>query len=290
MAFMEKLISHYNVLLKQYNDLIVNAFDDKDFFEYTENLFTAHSCGIEGNSFSVNDTRELNEKGLNAILHNKSLLEAFEILDHFKAYEFAFSNISQPLTESFIKELHSVLTFNTLKFTKNSEPGEYTTTDMAAGDTLFGDHKQNIALIPKLLEQTQLTMDKGELHPMLISAKFHYHFIYLHPFRDGNGRLGRLLSNFILAKKQHPLVIIRSEEKEKYIEALKASKRHRDTAPIETFFFETAIYRMTHEIAQKKNLTQNFFLKLKPTQENEEKKTKSEINKRQEIKNNGRIK
>ncbi|GEN74062.1 Fic family protein [Chryseobacterium lathyri] len=262
---MEKLISRYNLLLEQYNDIIINAFDDKDFFDYTEILFTAHSCGIEGNSFSVNDTRELNEKGLNAILHNKSLLETFEILDHFKAYEFAFSNTHQPLTEYFIKELHSVLTSNTLKFTKNSEPGEYTTTDMAAGDTLFGDHKQNIALIPKLLEQTQLTMDRGELHPMLISAKFHYHFIYLHPFRDGNGRLGRLLSNYILAQKKHPLVIVRSEEKEKYIEALKASKRHRDTSPIETFFFETAIERMTHEISQKKNLTQNFFLKLKPS-------------------------
>lgn len=224
-------------------------------------MFTAHSCGIEGNSFSVNDTRELNEKGLNAILQNKSLLEAFEILDHFKACEFAFSNIERPLTEDFIKELHSVLTSNTLKFTKNSEPGEYTKTDMAAGDTLFGDHKQNIALIPKLLEQTQLTMDKGELHPMLVSAKFHYHFIYLHPFRDGNGRLGRLFSNYILVQKKHPLVIIRSEEKEKekYIEALKAFKRHRNTLLIETFFLETAIDRMMYEIAQKKNLTENFF-------------------------------
>ncbi|NML72021.1 Fic family protein [Chryseobacterium sp. RP-3-3] len=285
---MEKLISRYNVLLEQYNDIIINAFDDKDFFEYTENLFTAHSCGIEGNSFSVNDTRELNEKGLNAILHNKSLLEAFEILDHFKAYEFAFSNIHQPLTENFIKELHSVLTSSTLKFTKNSEPGEYTTTDMAAGDTLFGDHKQNIELIPKLLEQTQLTMDRGELHPMLISAKFHYHFIYLHPFRDGNGRLGRLLSNYILAQKKHPLVIIRSEEKEKYIEALKASKRHRDTSPMETFFFETAIERMTHEIAQKKNLTQNFFLKLKPSQQAEGNKTGEKEDNEREIRNRGR--
>lgn len=285
---MEELISRYNVLLEQYNDIIIKAFDDKDFFEYTENLVTAHSCGIEGNSFSVNDTRELNEKGLNAILHNKSLLEAFEILDHFKAYEFAFSNIQRPLTENFIKELHSILTSNTLKFTKNSEPGEYTTTDMAAGDTLFGDHKQNIALIPKLLEQTQLTMDKGELHPILLSAKFHYHFIYLHPFRDGNGRLGRLLSNYILAQKGHPPVIIRSEEKEKYIEALKASKRHRDLSPIETFFFETAINRMTHEIAQKKNLTQNFFLKLKPSQQVEGSKTVEKEDNEPEIRNRGR--
>ena len=285
---MEKLISRYNVLLEQYNDIIINAFDDKDFFEYTENLFTAHSCAIEGNSFSVNDTRELNEKGLNAILHNKSLLEAFEILDHFKAYEFAFNNIERPLTENFIKELHSVLTSNTLKFTKNSEPGEYTKTDMAAGDTLFGDHKQNIALIPKLLEQTQLTLDKGELHPMLISSRFHYHFIYLHPFRDGNGRLGRLLSNYILVQKKHPLVIIRSEEKEKYIEALKASKKHRNTSPIETFFFETAIERMTYEIAQKKNLTQNFFLKLKPSQQVGESKTLEKEDNEPEIRNRGR--
>ena len=59
--------------------------------------------------------------------------------------------------------------------------------DMAAGG------------VAKLLEQTQKIMDEGKMHQMIISAKFHHFFIYLHPFADGNGRLGRLLSkNFYM--------------------------------------------------------------------------------------------
>ena len=61
---MEDLIQEYESLKSDYNRIIVNAFNSDDFADYTENLFTAHSCAIEGNSFSVNETKELKEKGL----------------------------------------------------------------------------------------------------------------------------------------------------------------------------------------------------------------------------------
>ncbi|MGC4130499.1 MAG: Fic family protein [Bergeyella sp.] len=260
---MDDLIKQYEELRGDYNKIIVDAFAPEDFSDYIEDLFTAHSCAIEGNSFSVNETRELREKGLDLKIYNKSLFEAFEILDHFKAYEKAMSNLNQPLTEDFLKELHFILTEHTIGYRTKGKPGEYTETDMGAGDTLFGDHERNIKLVPNLLEQTQKVLDKKAEHPMVVSAKFHKFFIYLHPFRDGNGRLGRLLSNFILAKENHPLLIIPKDKKENYIEALKASDKHRDLTPIVSFFFNTAIERMKSEIAQKKNLTENFFLKLK---------------------------
>lgn len=56
--------------------------------EYNEILFSAHSCAIEGTTFSVDDIRTLKEKGLGMIPQGKTLFEAFEILDHFNAYEF----------------------------------------------------------------------------------------------------------------------------------------------------------------------------------------------------------
>lgn len=259
---MKDLIGQYETIKEQYNKIIVDAFNAEDFSDYIENLFTAHSCAIEGNSFSVNETRELKEKGLDLRLYDKSLFEAFEILDHFKAYEKAMNNLDKPLTEDFIKELHYTLTENTIGYRQKGKPGEYTKTDMGAGDTYFGDHKINIAQVPKLLEQTQKALDEKKDHPMAISAKFHKFFIYLHPFRDGNGRLGRLLSNFILAKTNQPLLIIDQSQKNQYIEALKATDKHRDFTPIVSFFFNTAISRMETEISQKKNLKENFFLRL----------------------------
>ena len=78
---MEDLIQEYESLKSDYNRIIVNAFNSDDFADYTENLFTAHSCAIEGNSFSVNETKELKEKGLDLKIYNKSLFEAFEILE-----------------------------------------------------------------------------------------------------------------------------------------------------------------------------------------------------------------
>ncbi len=256
----EKYIKEYEAICSEYQKNVIETFK-KDFDLYIENLFTAHSCAIEGNSFSVNDTHELRERGFNFKLHNKTLCEAFEILDHFKAYEYAMSHLNQPLNEDFIKKLHFILTEHTIAYrTREGRAGEYTTTDMAAGDTMFGDYKKNIQALPRLLEQTQKIIDEKSVHPMVISAQFHKYFIYLHPFSDGNGRLGRLLSNFILAQQRLPLVIILSETKNAYIDALKASHKHRDNTPIISFFFETSINQMKSEMEQKKNYTENFYL------------------------------
>ena len=81
----EKEIQAYEELLKVYRQKVTDRMAIDDLKEYNEILFSAHSCAIEGNSFSVNDTRELKEKGLGVIPQGKTLFEAFEMLDHFRA-------------------------------------------------------------------------------------------------------------------------------------------------------------------------------------------------------------
>ncbi|MDR1679455.1 MAG: Fic family protein [Prevotellaceae bacterium] len=253
------LISTYNNLLEEYNKQVVSKFNEDDFKLYNEILFSAHSCGIEGNSFSVDDTRELKEQQLGNIPVGKTLFEAYEMLDHFRAYEFLFANVDKPLTENLLKETHRILMEHTLGYRiKGAVPGEYTDTDMAAGETVFGDHKVLIAQVPKLFAQTQKMLDDNALHPVILSARFHCFFEYLHPFRDGNGRIGRLFANFILAKQQHPIIIIEREKKAAYLTALKSYKKENTTEFIEEFFLHTAISRMEREIEEKKNLTKNF--------------------------------
>ena len=60
----ERQIEAYEALRKEYMQRVTLRMDSDDLKEYNEVLFSAHSCAIEGNSFSVNDTRELKEKGL----------------------------------------------------------------------------------------------------------------------------------------------------------------------------------------------------------------------------------
>ena len=259
----EDLILQYDSLVAEYKKIISDRFSKADFIEYNEILFSAHSCAIEGNSFSVDETRTLKEKGLGMIPHGKTLFEAFEILDHFQAYEYLLNNLDKPLTEELLKETHRLLTEHTLEYkTRNDEvpskPGEYTTVDMCAGDTIFGEHEKLIKQVPRLLESTQKAIDSGEVHPMVIAAKFHGFYEYLHPFRDGNGRLGRLMSNFILLKMGQPLLIIPSSHREEYIAALKYIKKERTDEFLIDFFFKTSINRLQYEISEKKNLTDNF--------------------------------
>ena len=70
----EKQIEAYEILRKEYMQRVTSRMNRDDLKEYNEVLFSAHSCAIEGNSFSVNDTRELKEKGLGVIPKGKRSL------------------------------------------------------------------------------------------------------------------------------------------------------------------------------------------------------------------------
>lgn len=249
----DKEIAQYDSLLELYRSYISERMQVEDLKQYNEVLFSAHSCAIEGNSFTVNDTRELKEKGLGLIPKGKTLFEAFEILDHFQAYEFLFSRLDLPLTEQLLKDTHRLLTQHTIAYRHpGAVPGEYTDKDMAAGDTVFGQHELLIARVPDLLASTQKQIDVATIHPVIIAAKFHGFYEYLHPFRDGNGRLGRLFSNFILQKMGHPIIIIPQQDKQAYIDALRAIRTEGTDEYLISYFFKTAIARMQDEIAQKK--------------------------------------
>jgi fido (protein-threonine AMPylation protein) len=150
-----------------------------------------------------------------------------------------------------LKEVNRLVTEHTISYrASDAIAGEYTTEDMAAGDTVFGDHEALIARVPHLMASTQRALDDGQ-HPMIVAAKWHGYYEYLHPFRDGNGRTGRLLSNFILHPAGHPLLIIKLEDRSAYIAALKQIRLEGTDEHLIAFFLKTAIGRMKDELAQK---------------------------------------
>lgn len=258
MAFEEE-IKLYESLRCKYQALIINKMDREEYTKYNEVLFSTHSCAIEGNSFSVDDTRELKKKGLGMIPAGKTLFEAFEMLDHFEAFEYVMQNAQHPLDEALLKEINKRVTLHTISYrSPEAIPGEYTTTDMAAGDTVFGDHEQLIAKVPKLLESTEKAIASAAVHPMILAARFHGFYEYLHPFRDGNGRTGRLVSNYILLRSGHPLLIIPSEARQEYISALRMIRTEATDEHLVRFFFKMAMRRMEDELKQKAVNTKRF--------------------------------
>ena len=254
-AMYEKEIEEYESIRLEYQQKVADKMGKKQWMEYNEILFSAHSCAIEGNSFTVDDTRILREQGMAMIPVGRSLLECTEMADHFRAFDFMVGHLDNAFDESFLKETNRLVIEHTLAYrAPGSIAGEYTTEDMAAGDTVFGDHEELIARVPKLMESTQRAIDDGQ-HPMIVAAKWHGYYEYLHPFRDGNGRTGRLLSNFILLRAGHPLLIIRLEDRSEYISALKQIRAEGTDEHLVDFFFKVAINRMKSELAQKRKNT-----------------------------------
>ena len=248
----EKEIEEYERVRADYQENIADRMSREQWMEYNEILFSAHSCAIEGNSFTVDDTRILREQGMAMIPVGRSLLECTEMADHFRAFDYMAGQLDHPFDEALLKEVNRLVTEHTLAYrAPGSIAGEYTTEDMAAGDTVFGDHEKLIARVPSLMTSTEKAISNGQ-HPLIVAAKWHGYYEYLHPFRDGNGRTGRLLSNFILLRAGHPLLIIELQDRSEYISALKQIRTEGSDEYLIEFFFKTAIGRMKDELSQKR--------------------------------------
>lgn len=244
-------IQEYERLRAQYQQTVVEKMAAVDYMEYNEILFSANSCAIEGNSFTVDDTRILREKGLAMVPSGRSLMECVEMADHFRAFDYMIRHLDAAFDETLLKEINRLVIEHTISYkAKGAVAGEYTTEDMAAGDAIFGDHEKLVAQVPRLMDSTAQAMNSGQ-HPMVVAAKFHGYFEYLHPFRDGNGRTGRLLSNFILLKNNHPLLIIDVKDRESYITALKMISKEGTDEHLVHFFFKAAIERLRTGMEQK---------------------------------------
>ena len=251
-AMFEKEIEEYEALRQDYQQQIADKMGRQQWMEYNEILFSAHSCAIEGNSFTVDDTRMLHEQGMAMIPVGRSLLECMEMADHFRAFDYMVNHLEDSFDEALLKAVNRLVTEHTLGYrVPGAVAGEYTTEDMAAGDTVFGDHEALIARVPQLMASTQRAIEGGQ-HPMVVAAKWHGYYEYLHPFRDGNGRTGRLLSNSILLRAGHPLLIIELKDRATYIAALKQIREEGTDEHLVAFFFKTAINRMKGELAQKR--------------------------------------
>lgn len=251
----EQEIKHYEQVRCEYEERIVRRMAPADYMDWNEVLFSAHSCAIEGNSFTVDDTRILKEQGLAMVPVGHSLLECTEMADHFRAFRYVTTHLGAAFDEKLLCETNRLVTEHTLAYrAPGAVAGAYTTEDMAAGDTVFGDHETLVARVPALMASTAEAIGRG-VHPMVVAARFHGYFEYLHPFRDGNGRTGRLLSNWILLHAGHPLLIIDLKDRAEYIEALRQIRREGTDEFLVTFFFRAATERMKNELSQKRNNT-----------------------------------
>lgn len=143
-----------------------------------------------------------------------------------------------PLTQNFIRQLHKVLLREDYAEYRNLPGGIQTSYVIHAGQyktrpnsviTRYGDRfeyaspEETPALMADLVDWYNEAEQSENYSPVELAALFHYRYIRIHPFEDGNGRIARLLVNYILARHGWPMIVVRSRDKWKYIEALHKS-------------------------------------------------------------------
>lgn len=81
------------------------------------------------------------------------------------------------------------------------------------------------------------TKNKSKLNPVELAALVHLKFMTIHPFGDGNGRISRLMMNFVLHKYNYPMLDIAYEKRNSYYNALERSQVKKDESPFLNWFF-----------------------------------------------------
>lgn len=140
-----------------------------------------------------------------------------------------------PLTQNFIRQLHKTLLREDYTVYRNLPGGVQTSYVIHAGQyktrpnsviSRYGDRfeyaspEETPALMSDLVDWYNEAEKSAKYTPAELAALFHYRYIRIHPFEDGNGRIARLLVNYILARHGWPMVVVRSRNKQQYLDAL----------------------------------------------------------------------
>lgn len=203
-----------------------------------------HSNAMEGNTLTREETISL--LLLDKTAANKPFRQHLEMRGHDKAIlkiENAVENRVK-ISENFIKDLHKLVLVEPF-FDQQAEikPGEYKTVpnyvilnfDYERGEErfYFCPPEQVASQLNTLINWLNNSLNinglkhynrkKYEASLLEIISFFHYRFIMIHPFGDGNGRMARLLTNMILMQQQFPPIVIPTVEKSFYVAALQYS-------------------------------------------------------------------
>lgn len=198
--------------------------------------FNYNSNHIEGNTLTYGETIMFLIKGETENHHT------FQEYEEMKGHDVAFELIKEtakdkerPLTEAFIKQLNEIILVR--PFWKNAitpdgqptrrliEIGKYkqqpNSVRLQNGEMFHYTSPQETPIaMGDLVEWYKQEEASKKLHPIELAALLHYRFVCIHPFDDGNGRISRLLMNYVLLKNDYPPLIVKSADKKNYLFAL----------------------------------------------------------------------
>ena len=205
-------------------------------------LFAYNSGAIENAEITYHDTREIFENG-KVISFTGNLRTIFEISNQKTCYEYLLDKIikKEKISENLIKKVHELLTIGTYderRYILNGErPGEYKKHDYVTGREEVGARANEVAKeIENLVNEVNSINTNDAEDIIKIATYFHNKFENIHAFADGNGRVGRTLTNYILMINNMPPLIVYDEDKKYYYAALEKYDKEDDIKSMIEFF------------------------------------------------------
>jgi len=229
-----------NIINWLYNELIPLSPMKQEYQQKLDKKFRLefnyNSNHLEGNTLTYGETELLLIFGQTKGSHDKQEYDEMEAHDvaYKKIIEWA-TDRERPLTEMDIKNLNEVILVRPFwkeAITPDGQPtrrqikiGSYkefpNSVQLQNGEIFYYTSPSETPIqMGELIEWYRNEEEKKELHPVTLAAMLHYRFVRIHPFDDGNGRISRLLVNYVLLRNYFPPIIIKSADKKNYLNAL----------------------------------------------------------------------
>ena len=257
-------LTNYRNILQMWTGYSIKTVSDLDFRLNSFRVqFAYNTTKIENPEVTYHATREVFEdKYVKTFKGSPETLA--EISNQRKCYAFLLPKIiaKEPISLALIKEAHEITTMGTYDdrrfFELGERPGEFKRNDFVVGRHEVGSLPEEVeADLTKLVEEIADALSLTEPAKILKAATyFHARFVYIHPFSDGNGRMGRTMMNYFLIVNNHPPLIVFDDNRDEYYRALERYDENEDIEPLYTFFQHQLIktWNKTYERYEKRSL------------------------------------
>ena len=245
---MDRTFEKIDNLVSTLSDLL--PFREEDLQRLNKKIrleFNYNSNHLEGNTLTYSETELL--LIFDKTTGNHELREYEEMKAHDVAFEIIRDWAADPerfLSEAELRNLHKILlvrpfwkdalTLNGQWTKRKIQVGTYkeqpNSVQLQNGEIFhYASPEETPILMGELVDWYREEEEKKALHPVQLAALLHYRFVRIHPFDDGNGRMSRLLMNYVLIRHKLPPVVIKSADKKNYLFALNQA----DTGDIDAF-------------------------------------------------------
>ena len=233
--------------LRYFYDLFEDLYPDES-ERYQDAMYVRYVQGttaIEGNTITLREAQELLEHNISPA--GKRMDEVYEVLNYITLRKH-LSGYTGDITEAFIKKIHEILMNHTLR-----DPGNYR--NIQVGIASVDYQPPPAILVPDEIQNLirWYRQNRKTLNPFELAILLHTKFEIIHPFVDGNGRVGRALMNFILERSGYPTLYLGREHRVAYLDALVRADDGEFAPIVETLyeFYQNQHGQIAQEVQQK---------------------------------------